>query len=187
MKEWAKLLLIILLFAGWGVPRCATAQDTPDVALWLARSCVGESGWDTHKTGECSAIIHVYKKRSQITGWLIYKVARKYSAAIKARQGRPNPWVMYLDRLGTKPKKWPSQAKWDTHRAHWLEILAWVDTFMANPTPDPLPNADHYGGSVDAHRARRMGWWKLDTPQFKNKFWSITDPKRKGKENVNHD
>jgi len=185
MKDGIKFTIVVLLFSLWAFPRCVEANEPPDVPLWLARSCVGESGWDTHKTGECAAIIHIYRKRSEVTGKSIYEVARKYSAAIKHHKGHPNPWVKHLDRMGTKPKGLPTTVKWDVLKPIWLDVLAWVDTFVANPTPDPVPLADHYGGEVDHALAMKKGWWKLNTP-FKNNFYSVTNPKKKGEQNVSN-
>ena len=187
MTDSVKYLLIVLLFSMWAIPRCVDANETPDVAVWLARSCVGESNnWKSYQTGECAAILHIYKKLSNRGRYSVFEVAKKYSAAIKRHKDHPNPWVFTLGRLGTKPKKWPHGAKWAPRRVDWLATLVLAESFLEGNVPDPLPLADHYGGECDHARAIRAGWWKLDTP-FKNNFYSIINPKRKGEQNERHD
>jgi hypothetical protein len=160
-------LLVAIVWFFWSKPGHA---EEPDTALWLARSCIGEAGFNAHQTGECAAIWHVYRKRSELTGWTVYRVARKYSAAIKPGKQK-NKWVLYLDRDGNRPKHWPA-AKWDLYRDDWMATLEHVEGFMKGEVSDPAPDAMHYGSTIDAHRAIRAGW-KLIKTKFRNQFWRV--------------
>ena len=165
------VVTVALLIAG--AARGAQAPAEKDVALWLARSCVGEAGWKAHGTGECAAIFHVYKKRSEISGLSLYKVMRKYSAATKPRPGRKNQWVLHLNRAGEKPKHWPAGAKWQVYQSDWGFALVEAERFLRGDTADPLPDALHYGCIYDRWRARLHGWKELETPNFRNDFYTV--------------
>ena len=165
------IILLVVLFI-LAVARGASADDS-DVGLWLARSCVGEGGWESARSGECAAILHVYRKRAELSGRSVLTVAKKYSAAIKRRKNRPNPWVLHLNREGTQPEHWPSKkSKWEKHTSMWTEVLELADSFLLGDVQDPVPDADHYGCKVDHRRAMRAGWWKIKT-KFRNNFYSI--------------
>jgi len=152
-----------------------------DVALWVARSCVGEAGFDSGESGECAAIAHIYRKRTKVTQFNLYQVTRRYSAAIKKGPHQKRKWVFYLCRDLKKPKYWSKGLHWPNYRDKWASILKLCDDFIAGKVLDPIPHADHYGGRMDRHRAKKWNWYKLDTPDFKNHFWSVTCPKRKEK------
>lgn len=151
------------------VALCAKKEDT---ALWLARSCVGEAGWDAHHTGECAAILHIYKKRAQILNWSIHRVVHKYSAAIKRLKDRKNRWVLDLNRAGTRPKDFPKNITWAKYKQNWLKSVALADAFLNGHIEDPLPQADHYGSRVDSWRAKGAGWKRVHA-SFRNQFWRI--------------
>ena len=146
-----------------------------DAALWLARSCVGEANFDSAETGECAALLHVYAKRARLARVTIYTAVRKYSAAVKPRKTHPRPWVLQLDRNGTKPKKWPGQKKkWSSVESMWFDVLWLCDDFLKGKIANPVPNADHYGSKIDEWRAVQQRWRKLKVPHnFKNQFWNI--------------
>lgn len=182
MKDEIKLLLafgfFFLLVSMHTCSSEASPGKRPDVGLWLARSCAGEAGFDSGLTGECAAIMHLYLKRTKVSGFNMLKVVKKYSAAVKARPNHPRKWILKLSRDLKKPKGWNERTRWLAVRSLWMELLWYCDDFLAGKVPDPLPKADHYGGSPDRDRARRAGWFKLKT-DFRNDFWSITDPKKK--------
>lgn len=162
--------LYILFFIITFFQCCESRADDPDVALWLARSCIGEAGWTAHRTGECSAIWHVYRKRSDATGWPLLAVVRKYSVAVKRIKGRPNPWILDLNRGYTRPEKWPGGLRWsNVHRYHWGQMLFQARLFLAGKLTDPLPMANHFGSPIDPVpatwvrvRAGFRNWFYLD-------------------------
>ena len=166
-------LTIILMLVAWLFAVQARGAD-PDPALWIARSCAGEAGLDSASTGECAAIAHIYRKRAEMYGRDTLEIARKYSAAIKPRSGHSRRWVLSLVRTGEKPKNWPQGASWARYRESWLELLDYCDRFVAGEIPDPLPEAVHYGGAVDSHRA--VGWYEIKTT-FRNRYYSVRKPK----------
>jgi hypothetical protein len=145
-----------------------------DTVLWLARSCVGEAGWNAWDTGECAAILHLYKRRSEITGEKIDTLARRYSAAIKPRSSRNNKWVLGLQDSADRPHDWPSGAKWSRYRFHWIMTLLAVELFMLEMVEDPLPNAWHYGCKFDTPPEGSV----LIKTQFKNRWWKKNERKR---------
>lgn len=88
-----KLLIFTIVCAAMLWRRFASANDD---ALWLARSCVGDAGCNAWDTGECAAILHIYKKRAEKTSETVVSMASRYSAAIKRFDGRKNNWVLGL-------------------------------------------------------------------------------------------
>jgi hypothetical protein len=142
-----------------------------DVALWIARSCVGEAGWKSHETGECAAIAHIYKKRSAINGWSYYRTMRKYSGAIKRHRGHSREWLFGLKQGAVRPIQWPSRLKWSEYEDDWQLTLDMARRFVSGEIDDPLPRADHYGSWVDRHRVL-PSWELLPTPNFKNWFFN---------------
>ena len=160
----ALLIIFGLLFAG-----SAVLANDDDSALWLARSCAGEAGWGSVESGECAAILHVYRKRAEMHGKTALWIAKRYSAAIKRGGHHRNRWVRHLNRDGTKPKHWPEGAKWSRYRQRWLDVLAYVERFEAGQIVDPVPGATHYGSPIDTPRP---GMVRIKTP-FRNRFYSV--------------
>jgi len=168
------IILLVVLFFSPGL-------QARDVGLWLARSCVGEANFDSAETGECAALLHVYAKRARITNKTIYEIVRAYSAAVKPRKRHPRPWVLQLNRNGTRPKKWPGQKKkWSSVEHLWFDVLWLCDDFLKGKVSNPVPDADHYGSKIDEWRAVQQHWRKLRVPrEFKNMFWNINVKRKK--------
>jgi len=139
--------------------------------VWLARSCVGESGFWAED--ECMAIAWIYAKRSNLVGWSLLKMIRKYSAAVKPREMHRRRWIFELDAKAEKPKHWPSNIGWKRHKVQWLNLLAKLDAWKLGEIPDALPTADHYGSYRDANQSSRVRMWKrLKAPaEFKNLYF----------------
>lgn len=171
------VLFVVLINMAWDA-NGAERHSKKDVGLWLARSCVGEAGFDAVRTGECAAILNIYKKRAAVTGLSIYKVVRRYSAAVKPGANHNRKWVLGLSRDLKKPAHWGKNLRWHVSRDLWGATLDHCDDFLAGKVPDPLPMADHYGGRMDRHLAMREGWHRLRT-NYRNEFWSVKNPKRK--------
>lgn len=161
------IVFIIIMLA----PLAASAKK-PDVALWLARSCVGEAGWDSYESLECPAIMHVYLKLALKTDVPLYRVTRKYSAAIKTRSTRARRWLLHLNREATRPQKWPKNVKWSVCRDRWKIMLKLADLFLTGHVGDPLPEARHYGGKMDKNLNPKH-WVKIREPGFRNIFYKI--------------
>lgn len=158
------IIIFSLLLAG------SKAFAGDDEALWLARSCIGEAGWNAYSTGECAAIWHVYSKRGEINGKGTLWTARKYSSAIKRGSHQRNKWVMHLN--GTeRPRKWPRNLNWSKYRERWIKTLSHAKDFVSGVVADPLPVAVHYGSRIDRHRAKN-NWRIVDAP-FRNLYWRV--------------
>ena len=183
MRDEVKVFLVFLFFTTiFLVHTCsveASKRKRPDVGLWLARSCVGEAGFNSVHSGECAAILNIYLKRTKASNFSMYKVVRKYSAAVKNHTRHTRRWIFHMNRDLKKPDHWNDVSqRWSVVRSRWMEMLWLCDDFLAGKVPDPLPHADHYGDRSDADRARRAGWHKIKS-DYKNIFWSITDPAKK--------
>jgi hypothetical protein len=163
-----KFLLPLFLSLSVGLPSKHSERD--DTAVWLARSCVGEAGWQAAESGECAAIWHIYAKRALATERPVLRVAKKYSAAIK-RGPHSRPWVLELDRDGRKPKGWPRQLMWRRYTDRWFHTLALADLFLEGRIEDPLPSAQHYGGRMDRGLCLKT-WTKLPADGFVNWFYA---------------
>lgn len=135
--------------------------------VWLARSCVGEAGWDSWKTGECAAILHIYKKRAKIANVSVLQNAKSYSSAIKNYKGKRNKWVVGLQGDSKKPVKWPKNLNWNRFKFDWIMTLLTVELFLLNMIDDPLPNALHYGCLFDKPDKN----FKLIRVKFRNRFY----------------
>jgi|TARA_Y100000310_G_C20284851_1_gene624370 hypothetical protein len=155
----------------------ANANDRPvshidqTTAVLLARSCVGESGWNSYATGECAAILWVYARRAKIVGTSLRAMAKRYSSALKRHNKHMRPWLFELEASAKRPKSWPRGLWWVTpentkepsKRDHWKSILALVESWSLGKVANPIPEAIHYGGVVDRGRARANGMKKIAT------------------------
>ena len=164
------IVMLVVLILALTSPDNADASSRTETAVLLARSCVGEAGFDSVESGECAAILHIYEKRARLTGETVRENALRYSAALKRRRGHPNPWVLDLRSDLRKPKRWSKQLVWAKHKSRWSEALEYARGFIAGDVEDPLPFALHYGGRMDRHRLNPRVWRPLVTP-YKNIFY----------------
>ena len=141
----------------------------PETKVWLARSCVGEAGWNV---SECIAISWVYATRyRELNGCTSFlTIVKKYSAAIKERSTHKRPWILGLNLKGNKPDKWPKNISWKIHKKLWFSILSDLDLWIKGQKPNPVIGANHFGGSMD----RPGDYWMIIKPEgytFKNIFY----------------
>jgi hypothetical protein len=146
------------------------SRENHEAALWLARSCIGEAGWQSAESGECAAIMWVYAKGARNKGRSVLRQARLYSSAIK-RGSHSRAWVFGLNRTCTKPLGWPHHLRWDRYADRWRYTLALADLFLRDRILDPLPTAEHYGGRMDRDLDPRV-WRRLKTPGFVNWYYT---------------
>jgi hypothetical protein len=154
-----------------------TEEEKPDVALWLARSCIGEAKWNCVESTECAGLMHIYLKRSIRSNgkYTIYEIVRKYSAATKRRPDHPRKWIFDLDRTKERPARFPKNLNWKwKHKPKWKKTLKHAEAFLRGEIPDPLPEADHYGSKDDHHRAVKAGWCWLVGAGMLNRFYSTS-------------
>ncbi len=152
-------------------PPVPSEQWGTQTKVWLARSCVGESGF--FNTEECIAIAWVYATRAKEAGWPFIKMTKKYSAALKRHKRHRRPWIFQLNASGRKPKSWPDGVMWSRYKGPWLDILAALDEWQAGKMPNPVPGANHFGSPEDERASVKVrGWLKMDTPDdFENLFF----------------
>lgn len=140
------------------------------VALLAAQSCVGEAGFGSAYTGECAAIVHVYVKRSKLTGVPLRRVIKKYSAAIKPGIGKK--WVRSLKwRDESRPKGWDKRLRWSRYKSDWLAVCAVAEGVLSGAVKDPAPTALHYGGPMDRFNLNPHVWSRVETPRWGNYFY----------------
>jgi hypothetical protein len=175
-------LRIIIFTAGFLLPvlivlmalTAFAGTKEPDVGLLLARSCVGEAGFKAIGTGECAAIMHIYKKRApEPTKSSLYWTARQYSSAVKYLRNHPNRWVLQLNRRMIRPRSWDRRLSWKNHIPHWKKALNLADNFLAGEVPDPVPQAMHYGGHMDRHRLSPRVWKRIRGLKYENTFYEL--------------
>ncbi len=136
--------------------------------LWIARSCVGESGWSPE---ECYGIAWVYATRAEQLNVHVRVVARQYSAAIKDHSAS-KLWIRNLTLTGKRPNGWPDRLKWSNHKQKWLDLLACLDRWAEGEVENPVLGANHYGGKMDIPGKR---WTRIPAPLFRNRFWRSED------------
>jgi len=151
---------------------CTSARSArTDMSIILARSCVGEAGWNAVETGECASIWHIYLKRSRIGGLTLRRATHVYSAALKSHSTHRRPWLMQLSRDGLRPKEWPSRASWKVYRDRWMLTVAEADRFVAKQLDDPTPDALHFGGWLDRHRLDKKVWEPYRPEGYRNTLY----------------
>jgi len=153
------------------------SQWTEEAKLWGARSCIGEAGFGSPATpeealNECVSIMHVYATRywdirKTGRGWSLTKVIRKYSAAVKQHSTHTRPWILGLRLDGAKPEHWPKNIRWGKHKPLWTQKLEALDKWAVGELVTLTPDADHYGGSMDARHAEYVRRWsRVVTPEY---------------------
>lgn len=161
MKRLAALLALVAICP-------SPAPAATDDALWLARMCVGESGWGRLDT--CAAEVGVIRRRALLHGTQVATMARAYSSALR----RPRrAWVPRLLPDGPAPRGWPA-ASWPRHRARFRELLEHVSQVLRDEVTDPCADEapTHFGGPRHIDRDLPDGWEVVDcVPGSRQRFW----------------
>jgi len=147
------------------------AQWNNSTKVWLGRSCIGEAGFDAHY--ECIGIAWVYATRYRDIGRAgkFESVIKKYSAAVKSKSTHKRPWILSLNLNGDKPKKWPSTLSWKVHKPKWLALLNHLDEWAKGNRANPVPTANHFGGSMDKPGKAWVKIKPLNDLKFHNIFY----------------
>jgi len=127
----------LLAFVGCGRPAAAQAGPFPvasnRVVLWSARSCYAEASWSQD---DCTALMHVIRKRSTRFHWPFIKMLKAYSVKNWAKSGRGSAVLGF--QLGfNKGKSRAWNARWRRHVGHVVDVLN-------HRAEDPCPIADHW-------------------------------------------
>lgn len=121
----------------------AKAQDAEPL-LVVAQVCYLEATWQHH---DCAAIVAVAKVRAARVGQPWLSVLRRYSAldnaTPRAREVRALGWHDMPDR----------GPRWNRD---WSALRSLVQRIDAGEVPNPCPGAEHWGGTMDAPRARML-------------------------------
>lgn len=148
--------------------------------IWLARSVIGEVGWN--RPAEQAAVAWVYANRAKkLKNYTFIRMVRQYSAAIRRPGKIRQPWIFELQLNDRKPKHWPSFIKWTPHHSkYWLETLELIDKWQAGNIPNYCPSANHFGNYGDSLRAEALRWTRIKcivpegNKQFRNRFYDST-------------
>lgn len=177
------IIVIILFFTSTTYAQVPDEQWDDNVRLWTARSVLGEVGWD--RPGEFAAVLWVYANRaSNSKRYTFYQMVKQYSAAVKPGNRHRNPWLFNLSADKTYPRGWPMKngvgPQWSgLHDESWIRTLSFVDEWQSGKVTNPCPRANHFGGSIDRHRAEISRWARAKCDEsghkrFRNYFYDST-------------
>lgn len=145
------------------VPLPARAQDgfppaSPELIVWSARACYAEATWSF---ADCSALLHVIRKRAAKANWPFLKMLKKYSVDnwVQSKHGQS---ARYLKLAGNKNQS----DKWNQN---WQELVRHVTAIFSHSVDDPCPRADHWAADYYTPKSpmRRVRC----TEKLANVFW----------------
>jgi hypothetical protein len=182
MIKWILTITLMLCFTSEVFAQNQPVSDdewTENSKLWLARSLLGEVGWN--RPGEYAAVAWVYATRANQTNRYSFdQMVRRYSAAVKQHNNHPNPWILGLQLDDTQPELWPiGKARWvGLGDIYWTKVLEFVDEWQSGKIANPCPDANHFGGYIDRHRAEALHWTRVQCEEgkvrFRNRFYDST-------------
>jgi len=168
-------------------PPVPSHEWNDNARIWLARSVIGEVGWN--RPAEQAAVAWVYANRAKkLKNYTFTRMVRRYSAAIRQPGRTRQPWVFELQLNDHKPRQWPSFVDWNNkHSKYWLDTLELIDEWQAGRIPNYCPSANHFGNYGDSLRAEALRWTRIKCivpegdKQFRNRFYDSTKlrPRRK--------
>jgi len=135
-RSWL-IAVKVLALVSCGRPVAAREAPFPAatnrVVLWSARSCYAEAAW-SHD--DCTALMHVIRKRSARSNWTYLRMLKAYSVKnwVQTQRGKT---VLDL-RLGSnirRPSAWNQS---------WRLLVRHVWDVLDYRVEDPCPNADHW-------------------------------------------
>jgi hypothetical protein len=141
----------------------AYAQDgfpapSPEIMVWSARACYAEATWSM---ADCTALLHVIRKRAKKSGWPFLRMLKEYSAVnwLKSRRGR------VTSELTLASNKHQS-AQWNEN---WQQLVSHIKSVFADGVSDPCPRADHWAAASYVPRSPRLR--VRCTQKVANAFW----------------
>lgn len=161
---WLALIVILLVSTG-------RAQERPDDATLLARSCVSERGW-RHETDDCAAIAEVVRVRMGTHEQTFAEALA--SLAPRLHRGRPiaRTWLQDLHPDGRRPRGW-RRASWTRRRADWLATLEHARAILAGEVASRCAEPPRaWGSRLDVRAGERAGhvWRSIDCGYTRNVF-----------------
>lgn len=149
-------------------PVYAHAQDgfpeaSPEIIVWSARACYAEA---TFSLTDCTALLHVIRKRAHRAGWPFLKMLKQYSVSnwLKSSHGRAAATYTLT----------PNKRQSDKWNESWRQLVDHVTAVFADAVSDPCPNADHWAARYYVPRSpmRRVRC----NAKVANAFWvSVRD------------
>jgi hypothetical protein len=131
---------------------------SPEIIVWSARACYAEATWSIT---DCSALLHVIRKRAAKSHWSFLKMLKRYSAAnwIGSEKGKQTA-VLTLASNKHQSEKW---------NQNWLQLVSHVTAVLSDTVSDPCPRADHWAAASYVPRSpmRRVQC----TKKVENAFW----------------
>ncbi len=166
----------LLALAWWTLRGIGHAQEWPPPASVeaLARVCVGEAGFDSTETGDCTAIVLTLRRRAIRRRVSVVRMAELYSTRHFDRdRDDARAWIAGLIYSAERPQAWPENLRWARYRPRWIAVLRHVRAVLRGEVPDPCPAADHWGmrHGIDWERAQRAGWREVSCGETRNAFW----------------
>jgi hypothetical protein len=131
---------------------------SPELIVWSARACYAEATWSM---ADCSALLHVIRKRAQRVNWPFLKMLKQYSVAnwVKSPRGKQAS-SLTLDSNKNESERW---------NQNWQQLVNHVMAVFADSVSDPCPRADHWAAASHVPRSpmRRVRC----TQKVANAFW----------------
>jgi hypothetical protein len=144
-------------------PVYAQAQEgfppaTPEIVVWSARACYAEASWSL---ADCTALLHVIRKRANRAGWPFLKMLKQYSVSnwLKSPRGK----------LVTAYTLTTNKRESDRWNENWRQLVAHVTAVITDAVSDPCPRADHWAAQYYVPRSpmRRVRC----SEKVANAFW----------------
>lgn len=194
MLKIANLVSAVLLILA-PVGAAAQSRGGNEDALLLARICVSEAGWDCFDTKDGYAIHEVLLRGAARHNISYAAYARSYSKAAGRGGDNVRPrtqWIREMNERGDQPPSWPTHRyvnsggavrvhpglPWSQYRGSWLAVLERAKEVVQRFALDNLgvwgvcASAVHdWGGSMDRHRAERIGLVAVECGETSNDFY----------------
>lgn len=145
------------------LPARARAQDgfptaSAEIIVWSARACYAEATWSM---ADCSALLHVIRKRASKFNWPFLKMLKRYSVVnwMNSARGRQTG-AFTLDENKQQSDKW---------NQNWKQLVSHVEAVFDDSVSDPCPHADHWAAPYYVPRSpmRRVRC----SEKVANAFW----------------
>jgi hypothetical protein len=131
---------------------------SPEIIVWSARACYAEATWSI---ADCSALLHVIRKRASKSGWPFLKMLKRYSVNnwLRGPSGR-RTGALHLATNQNQSERW---------NENWKQLVSHVVTVFAESVSDPCPRADHWAAT--SYRPKSPMRRVQCTQKVANAFW----------------
>jgi len=108
-------------------------SPSAETITWSARACYAEATWSMP---DCSALLHVIRKRATKYKWPFLKMLKRYSVVnwLKSTRGmQTSAFTLSNNKHQT-----------ETWNQNWRQLVNHVVAVLADNVSDPCPRADHW-------------------------------------------